>query len=191
MGTLTSRTVELCALALQPPLELGAVPGLRVHNNVYHVKRLLRGQRPSGTCGAASGLRLGERTVTVSHSSLEKSEGWGTRPAHRDERGTSSHDAWEFFVRMSGPLGPFDPPRSPKARDRGHPPAVRPAAFGVGNERGRFLTRRWNNAKDVTLGVILLAARGCNRSKKPCTKTVLTNDQPAYRKWYPSSAAHN
>jgi hypothetical protein len=41
VGTFASRAVELGALALQPPLELGAVHVLRVHINVYYVKRLM------------------------------------------------------------------------------------------------------------------------------------------------------
>jgi hypothetical protein len=69
MGTFAPGTVEFCALALQPPLELGAIHGLRVHINVYHVKYLRW-----GTCRRGGGLRRGERTGWVSRPSLEKAK---------------------------------------------------------------------------------------------------------------------
>jgi hypothetical protein len=58
MGTLAPRALELGALAPQPPLELGAVHGLSVHINVYHVKRLRhlrRGDWPSRQMPSARG----------------------------------------------------------------------------------------------------------------------------------------
>ena len=47
VGTFTPLAIELCALALQLPLELGAVHELRVHINIYHVKMRLRWGRRS------------------------------------------------------------------------------------------------------------------------------------------------
>jgi hypothetical protein len=87
VGTFAPRAVKLGALVLQPPLELGAVHGLRVHINVYHVKHL------RGLAVQAGGLRLGERTGTVSYTSPKKREKSSARLAFRENFIYSDRDA--------------------------------------------------------------------------------------------------